>query len=991
MRDESSSGPASAPPTSEIDSPAGSAPSAAPGTKLWRRRTTQIFALLTLLAAGIVLPPLVNISHYRGQITALMSRSLGRPVHLSGVELRLLPTPGFVLHDLSVSEDPAFGAEPILSARTVVASVGLFSLWRGRLEVSRIGVDEASLNLVRNPQGRWNLESLMMGAGPSLNAPPDPSAPRAKHRAFPYLEATNSRVNLKQGIVKSPFSIVNTDLSISQDQTQDQAGDRAHPLASDWRIRLKGEPVRTDMEMSSADTGELRLEATLTTATLTGSQPTQLRDMPLKLQAEWREAQLGQLSRLLLGSDAGWRGDLRVDLSVVGTVDAAQTKARLRATGVRRQEFAPETPLDFDANCNFRYSRSKASVRDLACDTAIGDGHLNLKANLPADTGQPEVELAVDQVPLQAGLDLLRSLRAGFAPGINARGTATGTLRLQPAPLSAPKAGRGKGLRSVPDARHNRPVPETTSVVAPVPVRLQLQGDITARGGQLHGGALRDPLILPDIVLSPVADPSPANPGSATARSSSPWDTALSTAFSVSLPRTEQNASGPSLASPGPATPSPAGPIAVTLALSPQGYRAQVHGSGPTEQMRDLAYAFGAPHLEAANQFAKGSIDLDLALNGPWLPQEELPSATPISAASQTQLPAKPPAKPPIRPAHASPALPALESPLRDELQASLTLHHTEWRAPYLARPVELTQGTATLTGSGASLTSDFAYGTLKGSLTVNPPPADAAKTPSGGPGSHCLPAECPPQVELHLGALDGNTLQAALLGVPAEKTLFSPILERMRSSQHAKWPQVTILAVADSLILGPVTLKSPQLHLRVSENEILLDHGEAHLLGGDASGTGRFALNADHAEYSVDGDVSHLSAAPLLELLGAAGASGTVSAHGQVKLSGFTQKDLAASATGSLDFDWQGGSITTIPARSIAIRRWKGTVALGNGKAVLGDNTLQASQASQPPLTISGEAPFGGPLRLTVKTPATATQASAPQKQKAVTPRPLR
>jgi hypothetical protein len=300
---------------------------------------------------------------------------------------------------------------------------------------------------------------------------------------------------------------------------------------------------------------------------------------------------------------------------------------------------------------------------------------------------------------------------------------------------------------------------------------------------------------------------------------------------------------------------------------------------------------------------------------------------------------------------------------------------------------VELTQGTASLTGSGASLTSDFAYGTLKGSLTVNPPPADAAKTPSGDPGSHCLPAQCPPQVELRLGALDGNTLQAALLGVPAEKTLFSPILERMRSSQHAKWPQVTILAVADSLILGPVTLKSPQLRLRVSENEILLDHGEAHLLGGDVSGTGRFALNADHAEYSVDGDFSHLSAAPLLELLGTAGASGTVSAHGQVKLSGFTQKDLAASASGSLDFDWQGGFISTLPARSIAIRSWKGTVALGDGKAVLGDNTLLVPQASQPPLTISGEAPFGGPLRLTVKTPVTATQASSPQKRKPVTP----
>ena len=124
--------------------------------------------LATLLAAALVLPPLINIGNYKRQITALMSRSMGRPVRLSGVELRLLPMPGFVLHDLAVSEDPQFGAEPVLSARTVVASIRVLSLWRGQIEISRVSVDEASLNLVRSAQGRWNLESLMMGAQPAL-------------------------------------------------------------------------------------------------------------------------------------------------------------------------------------------------------------------------------------------------------------------------------------------------------------------------------------------------------------------------------------------------------------------------------------------------------------------------------------------------------------------------------------------------------------------------------------------------------------------------------------------------------------------------------------------------------------------------------------------------------------------------------------------------------------------------------------------------------
>ena len=88
----------------------------------------------------------------------------------------------------------------------------------------------------------------------------------------------------------------------------------------------------------------VRLEASL-------RQAPELRQMPVHLDLEWREAQLGQLTRLLLGSDAGWRGDLTGELHLDGTADAAQVKTRLRATGVHRAEFAPAAPMDFDANC----------------------------------------------------------------------------------------------------------------------------------------------------------------------------------------------------------------------------------------------------------------------------------------------------------------------------------------------------------------------------------------------------------------------------------------------------------------------------------------------------------------------------------------------------------------------------------------------------------------------------------------------------------------
>src|SRR5579871_4437916 len=176
---------------------------------LMRTRWWLLLAAVAIALAIIVVPPLVSITRYKSRITELVSSSLGRPVRLSSVELRLFPRPGFVLTDLTVDEDPAYGAEPLLHANTVAASIRFASLWRG-LEISRISVDEASLNLVRTTSGHWNAESLFRTAS---QTPAATGSDTKQHMALPYLEATNSRINVKSGVEKLPFSLLNSDLS----------------------------------------------------------------------------------------------------------------------------------------------------------------------------------------------------------------------------------------------------------------------------------------------------------------------------------------------------------------------------------------------------------------------------------------------------------------------------------------------------------------------------------------------------------------------------------------------------------------------------------------------------------------------------------------------------------------------------------------------------------------------------------------------------------
>jgi hypothetical protein len=954
-------------------------------TSRLRRRGVLIFLIAVLIAAAVVLPPLINISRYQREITALMTRSLGRPVRLSSVKLRLLPRPGFVLTNLSVGEAGEFGVEPILSAQTVVASIRLSALLTGKVEVDRINLDEASLNLVQSAGGRWNLESIMTGGlaqGLSQTAPTS-TKPVFVHKvaAFPYLEATNSRVNLKRGFEKYPYSLVGTQLSFWQESP------------GVWRLRLRGQPARTDMEISAADTGDLRLEATLQMLAGHG-----LYDMPLKVQAEWREAQLGQLSRLLLGSDQGWRGDLTADLTMQGTADEAQTRGRLRATGVRRAEFVPATPLDFDVNCGLLYEHTKRAVRNLDCNTEIGDGKLHLKADLPGESGKPEAALAVDQMPLQAGLDMLRTLRSGFAPGVEADGKVSGSLQLSAMEAVPGRAGKGHSIAGQRTATQVDAKPGLGRDATAQAAQTALQGSMTVADGVLRGGALSRPLTLPKIVLSAGGLPGEIP--------SSVSNAMLSTRFGLPL-----GAPAPKATS---ATPVRGQEIALHLQLTAAGYQVGVSGSAAPDRLRELAYALGAEHSKELDGLAEGQADLQIMAAGPWVASTDLPVIQ-MEKPAQTSLSAQPghswqqsKSGQTMHVANGKTTLPLISPGNTDALAGTVELHRVTWSAPYFAHSVLFPEAVVSLKGKSASASGSFTYGALEGTASVT------------GAEAGCAGDACLPQVQIHLAATDAATIEGALLGAPEKKSLLSPLIDRMRSSQHASWPSVRVNVQADSLVLGPVTLHNPVFAMKLASKEMMLESWQANLLGGMAKGDGSAAWNGNQLTYKLTGDFSGLSGAQLGALLGhspkaakpesgetddtdekpaaavnaGVWAGGPVDGSGKIELSGLTEKELAASAAGTLHFHWVKGSLPVSAASAAAgsdtaqtptaaskgvqavhFDAWTGDATIGGGKIVLGSNTLNQSKHAS---AVVGDIPFGGPARLMITQGKAQAQAEA-------------
>ena len=298
-----------------------------------------------ILALGFLLPPTVNLNHFRVQLSQSLSRSLGRQVSIQDVHLRLLPLPGFTFRQLKISDVEEFGAEPILQTaeddgQHSVATLRLSSLWRGRFEIASISLTQASLNVVRAADGHWNLERLITRAAQVPSAPTSKKQAEARTR-FPYIEVKESRINFKVGAEKKPFALSDSEFALW--------------LAAEnrWNVRLKAVPLRTDESVS--DTGTIKLSGSFDRAR-------QFSDTPFHLQVSWERPEVNAITRIARGHDPGWRGSVDLDADLKGT--PADFRARLNASvdEFRRYDIARSSPFDLRFTCDHRFRAEAAKT-----------------------------------------------------------------------------------------------------------------------------------------------------------------------------------------------------------------------------------------------------------------------------------------------------------------------------------------------------------------------------------------------------------------------------------------------------------------------------------------------------------------------------------------------------------------------------------------------------------------------------------------------------
>lgn len=364
---------------------------------------------LALLAVLCMVRP--GASRLRTRIVNSISLAMGRSVEISGVSLRFLPQPGFELENFVVHDDPAFGAEPMLRAQEVAALLRISSLLRGKLEIATLSLTEPSLNLVRNSQGHWNLENLIERAD-RISAAPTGKTRAEKRPAFPYIEARDGRINFKFGPEKKPYALTGADFSLWQDSEDT------------WGMRLQAQPLRTDFNLS--DTGTLRVNGSWQRAAT-------LRDTPLQFAFFWNRAQLGQLTKLIYGTDKGWRGTVHITARLAGTPARVDVTADAAADDFRRYDIMGGNTIRLAARCTAQYSSIDNSLSGGDCTAPVAGGSINLTGRMdnPLGSRSYDLLLTAKSVPTQSIVALATRAKLGLPNDLVALGEMTAKVTIR--------------------------------------------------------------------------------------------------------------------------------------------------------------------------------------------------------------------------------------------------------------------------------------------------------------------------------------------------------------------------------------------------------------------------------------------------------------------------------------------------------------------------------------------------------------------------------
>lgn len=378
------------------------------------------FLAVAVFAASAGASHALNTKAARRYLLPHLEASFGRSVEVGALGFSLLDGARLEAYSLTVSEDPDFGNEYFLRADRMAAGLRWPALFAGRVEFGTLYLQRPSLNLVRDAEGRWNIERWLPPApgGAALNRsaalPVGPQ--RVSTMRLGRIEVEGGRINFKNGDNKTGLAVADV-----KGQVEQTAPGR-------WQLDLEARPTRAGIELQEIGTVRVRGNIAGTSARL----------QPAELVLTWRNVSLADALRLSRMSDYGVRGELAFDLiarvappdpglhAAEGPGGARWTiasVARLRGIhGWVLPERASDPSLNLAADATWRAGDRRAEIGNLVVETP--SSHLQGSAVMDWRRGlEPEIHFVSSSVGLGDILAWYRAFQPGVPEGLTLEGS----------------------------------------------------------------------------------------------------------------------------------------------------------------------------------------------------------------------------------------------------------------------------------------------------------------------------------------------------------------------------------------------------------------------------------------------------------------------------------------------------------------------------------------------------------------------------------------
>jgi AsmA protein len=368
------------------------------------------------VAAAVALPRLVDTPRVRSLILSSASQALGRPVTFSSLGVSVVPWPSVVVRDITVADDPGFGARPFARLAEAHVRLRLWPLLSLRVELGDVVLRRPEIRLVQNAAGRWNFASL--------GVPPAEARRGSRGRGGGGAAAAGavlaSRVLVEDGVV-----VVERPAGAAGGRHRVEGLDVAAAPGDAGRLVFKAEArvVPGDLDLEITD-GALGVAATRT-----------LFDAPVAGRVRLRSSELGPLVAAAAGPQPEVAGKLEATFALGGTVGRPHARGAIELTDVTLARTSPRCPeprrrvlalgrVTIEAALEDRLATANPVVASLA------GGEIRAAASADLDSGRLEVaDIAVEGVPVERVLVDFLCQRYGVTGPLQLRARATAQVR----------------------------------------------------------------------------------------------------------------------------------------------------------------------------------------------------------------------------------------------------------------------------------------------------------------------------------------------------------------------------------------------------------------------------------------------------------------------------------------------------------------------------------------------------------------------------------